>query len=170
MRRAFGDESRAMIAPAFAGNRQESAPDPVLADMSGFPSRRGAAGARHRRRRSPRLPGKGAEVRLVAGAGRLVNRSIEGLAIESDRGLPVGRTVWIGERPRSRARLEAIVRWSRLHRTVRTASGEIGPLFLSGLEIVRRSAGRAARRPRETAVPPAPNGSILGRQTQTRSR
>ncbi len=74
--------------------------------------------------------------------GLLVDWSAGGFAVESNIAVRVGATYrlrwWLGEIPRPMA---AIVRWSRLSRTVvesgADAVGDVTPVFRSGFELIK---------------------------------
>jgi hypothetical protein len=70
--------------------------------------------------------------------GALVDWSVRGFAVESNRTVRVGGTYrlrwWLGEASRP---LAGIARWSRLLRTNNDPEGDVTPVFRTGFELVR---------------------------------
>lgn len=90
------------------------------------------------KRRHPRLVIQHTRIRNGLLAGRVINMSLGGLALESNTGLRTGSQyrfrVTLADRPFD---IEAEVRWCRLTRTVARAPAEVMPVFQSGLSFHR---------------------------------
>jgi len=90
------------------------------------------------KRQHPRLTIRRTAIRNGLLAGRVINMSLGGLALESTTGLRTGSRhtfrMALGEQPFT---IEAEVRWCRLTRTVEKRPGEVVPIFRAGLELNR---------------------------------
>ncbi|MFQ5527647.1 MAG: PilZ domain-containing protein [Thermoanaerobaculia bacterium] len=94
--------------------------------------------------RATRFPVSKLEVRLGAlEAGRVINISGGGLAVETEKYLRIGKAYPVRLKgPSGRARLDATVVWSRLIRTVVVNSLDVRSIYMVGMSFSSMSASQ----------------------------
>ena len=121
------------------------------------------------RRKNFRIPVTGITVRHATFAGRLVDRSMNGLAIESEKGLRIGGSYQLELVGDTKAVvLDVVVRWCRLLSVAPgQAVGDFAPLFRTGFELDSSLSGAVTMELRSMTPPSLQNlGSVTAPQTR----